>query len=97
MIWWPKKIDETNRFMVKSWKGFDLTILKAKQIHYKRIEVFIIRFNSKSIATPVVTYWHDHVQASNLRTPSLLGFTPTQAASLVTLRSHSKVSATQTL
>jgi len=32
------------------------------------------------------------VQASNPRTPSLLGFTPKQAALLVTLRSHPKVS-----
>ena len=39
----------------------------------------------------IVTYRHDHVQAPNPRTPSLLGFTPTQVALLVTLRSHSKV------
>ena len=32
------------------------------------------------------------MQASNPRTPSLLGFTTTQAPMLVTLRSHSKVS-----
>ena len=50
-IWWLKKIDETNRFKVKTWRGFNLAILKVKQIHYKRIEVFTIRFNSKSIAT----------------------------------------------
>ena len=31
------------------------------------------------------------MQAPNLRTPSLLGFTATQATLLVTLRSHSKV------
>ena len=41
---------------------------------------------------PVVTYWHDHVQVSNLRTPSLLRFTATKVPTLVTLRSHSKVS-----
>ena len=40
-----------NYFKVKTWGGFDLTILKVKQIHYKRIEVFTIRFNLKSIAT----------------------------------------------
>ena len=39
----------------------------------------------------VVTYWHDHVQGPNPQTPSLLGFTATQAPSLMTLRSHSKV------
>ena len=36
---------------LKIWRGFDLEILKVKQIHYKRIEVFTIRFNPKSIAT----------------------------------------------
>ena len=40
----------------------------------------------------IVTYWHDHMQALNSQTPSLLGFTATQAPTLVTLRFHSKVS-----
>ena len=40
-----------NYFKVKTWGGFDLSILKVKQIHYKRIEFFTIRFNPKSIAT----------------------------------------------
>ena len=40
-----------NRFKVKTEGGFDLGILKIKQIHYKRIEVFTIKFNPKSIAT----------------------------------------------
>ena len=40
-----------DRFKVKTCGGFNLAILKVKQIHYKRIEVFIIRFNPKSIAT----------------------------------------------
>ena len=40
-----------NNFKVKTWREFDLTILKIKQIHYKRIEVFTIKFNPKSIAT----------------------------------------------
>ena len=39
-----------NRFKVKTWGEFDLAILKVKQIRYKRIEVFTIRFNPKSIA-----------------------------------------------
>ena len=39
-------------YSVKTWKEFDLTIFKViKVIHYKRIEVFTIRFNLKSIAT----------------------------------------------
>ena len=50
-IWWPKKTNETNCFKVKIWRGFDLTILKVKQIHYKRIEIFTIKLNPKSIAT----------------------------------------------
>ena len=40
-----------NHLKVKTWKGFDLTILKKKQIHYRRIKVFTIRFNPKSITT----------------------------------------------
>ena len=40
-----------NRFKVKTWRGFNLAILKVNQIHYKRIEVFTIIFNPKSIAT----------------------------------------------
>ena len=40
-----------NRFKVKIRGEFDLAILKVKQIHYKRIEVFTIRFNPKSITT----------------------------------------------
>ena len=51
MIWWPRKTNKTNCFKVKTWRGFNLAILKIKQIHYKRIEVFTIRFNPKSIAT----------------------------------------------
>ena len=50
-IWWPRKTDETNHFKVKNWRRFNLTILKVKQIYYKRIEIFTIRFNPKSIAT----------------------------------------------
>ena len=45
------KTNETNHLKVKTWEGFDLAILKVKQIHYKRIEIFIIIFNPKSIAT----------------------------------------------
>ena len=40
-----------NCFKVKIQGGFNLTMLKVKYIHYKRIEVFTIRFNPKSIAT----------------------------------------------
>ena len=40
-----------NDFKVKTWGEFDLAILKVKQIHYKIIEIFTIRFNPKSIAT----------------------------------------------
>ena len=44
---------KTNHFKVKTWKGFNLAIIKVKQIHYKRIEVFTKRFNPKSIATSI--------------------------------------------
>ena len=33
------KTDETNRFKIKTWGGFDISILKVNQIHYKKIEV----------------------------------------------------------
>ena len=41
---------------------------------------------------PIITYWHDHMQAPDPQTPSILGLTTAQAPMLVTLRSHSKVS-----
>ena len=50
-MWWPRKTDEMNCFKVKIWSGSDLAILKVKQTYYKRIEIFTIRFNPKSIAT----------------------------------------------
>ena len=85
-IWWPKKTDETNRFKLKTWRWFNIAILKVKQIHYKWIEVFTIRFNPKSIAT----------SSSNLLIWPYASFESwicsTQAPMLVTLRSHSKVS-----
>ena len=28
VIWWPRKTNETNRFKVKTWRGFNLAILK---------------------------------------------------------------------
>ena len=40
-----------NCFKIKTQGGFNLVILKVKQIYYKRIKVFTIRFNPKSIAT----------------------------------------------
>ena len=46
-----QETDETNRFKVKTWRGFGIAILKVKQIHYKRIEVLTIKFNPISIAT----------------------------------------------
>ena len=42
--------------------------------------------------SPVVTYWHGHLQTLNPQTPSLLGLTATLAPTFVTLKSHSKVS-----
>ena len=74
-IWWSRKTNETNRFKVKTLRGFDLTILKVNQNHYKRIEDFTKDLALNLMLPLVVTYWHDHVQASNPQTPSLLGFT----------------------
>jgi len=89
-IWWPRKTNEMNRFKVKAWRGFNLAILKINQIHYKRIKVFTKNLTLNLMLPLVVTYWHDHMQAPNPWT-ALLEFIATQAALLVTLRSHSKV------
>ena len=40
-----------NCFKLETQGGFDQAILKVKQIHYKRIKIFTIKFNTKSIAT----------------------------------------------
>ena len=81
-----------NRLKVKTWGGFDLEILKVKQIHYKRIEVFTIRFNPKSIAISCSNLLtRPHASFESIDSSSLLGFTSIQAALLVTLRSHLKV------
>ena len=90
-IWLRRKTNKTNRFKLKTCKRFDLTILKVNQIHYKRIEFFTKDLTLNLMLPHVVTHWHNHMQAPNPRTPSLLGFTPTQAVFLVTLRLHSKV------
>ena len=92
MIWWPRKINETKRFKVKTWGGFDLIILKVNRIHYKRIEVFTKDLTLNLMLFPVVIYWHDHVQTLNPRALSLLRLIAVQASLFVTLRSHSKVS-----
>ncbi|KAM3748471.1 hypothetical protein ACB098_05G111300 [Castanea mollissima] len=81
-----------NRFKVKTWEGFDLTILKVKQIYYKIIETFTIRFNPKSIATSSSNLLKRSCASSESTNPSLLGLTATQVLTLVILRSHSKVS-----
>ena len=92
MIWWPRKINETKRFKVKTWGGIDLIILKVNRIHYKRIEVFTKDLTLNLMLLPVVIYWHDHVQTLNPRALSLLRLIAVQASLFVTLRSHSKVS-----
>ena len=91
IIWLPRKTNETNCFKVKTYERFDLPILKVNQIHYKIIKIFTKDLTLNLMLLHVVTYWHDHMQAPNLRTHSLLGFTPTQAPLLVTLRLHPKV------
>ena len=44
------------RFMVKTWGGFDLTILKVNQIHYKRIKVFTKDLTLNLMLSYVVNY-----------------------------------------
>ena len=35
-----RKTNEINRFKVKIWGGFDLTILKVKQIYYDKMKYY---------------------------------------------------------
>ena len=77
-IWLPRKTNKTKHFKVKTWRGFDLAILKENQIHYKRIEVFTKDLSLNLLLPLVVTYWHDHMKVPNLWTPSLLRFTAKQ-------------------
>ena len=77
------KTNETKSFKVKIWGGFD---------HYKRIKVFTIKFNAKSIANSNNNLLTRPRASSRSINSSLLGLTVTQAPTLVTLRSHSKVS-----
>ena len=80
------------RFKVKTWRGFHPFIFKLNKSTIRELKFLQLDLTINLLLPLVVTYWHDHVQSPNLRTPSLLGFTPTQVALLVTLRSHSKVS-----
>ena len=71
-----------NRFKVKNWEGFDLAILKVKQIHYKRIEVFTIKFNPKSIATSssnLLTQPHANFESTDSFSPWIYCNTSTHA------------------
>ena len=52
----PRKSDETNHFKVKTWGGFDLTILKVKQIHYKESKFLQLDLILNLLLPLVVTY-----------------------------------------
>ena len=80
-----------NHFKVKTWEGFDLVILKVKQIHWGESKFLQLDLTLNLLLPPIVTYWHKHVQVLSPQTPFLVGLTTTQAPTLVTLRSHSKV------
>ena len=43
-------------FKIKTWGGFDLTILKVNQIHYKIIEVFTKDLTVNLMQTHLATY-----------------------------------------
>ena len=44
-------ITQENQASKKTWRGFNLTILKVKQINYERIEVYIIATSTTKITT----------------------------------------------
>ena len=50
------KTNETNSFKVKTWGGFDISIFKVKQIHYKKIEIFTKILTLNLLLPSVVTY-----------------------------------------
>ena len=80
-----------NRFKVKTWRWLDLTIFKVNKSTIRELKFLQSDLTLNLLQPHVVTYWHDHMQVPNTQTPSFLGFTPTQTALLVTLRSYSKV------
>ena len=51
-----QETNETKRFKVKTWRGFDLAILKINQIHYKRIKIFTKDLTLNLTLPPVITY-----------------------------------------
>ena len=66
---------------VKTWGGFNLAILKVNlnQLSWKNRSSaptldFLLLPTSR-------TYWHDHVQAPNPRTPSFLNYPPNTSTS----------------
>ena len=83
--------------MQKSWGGFNLAILKVKQIHYilkkKKIEVFTIELRplTSYFYLKKKNYYHDHMTVPNPQTTSFSDLQQSQVLLLVTLRLHSKV------
>ena len=54
--------------------GEDLTwpILKANKSTNRELKFLQSNLTLNPLLPPVVTYWHDHMQAPNARTPSFL-------------------------
>ena len=71
-IWWLKKINETNSCKIKIWGEFNLTIIKIKQISFRKSKFLQLDLTLNLLLSPVVTYKHDYVQTLNLRTSFLL-------------------------
>ena len=61
---------------VKTWGGFNLTIIKVNLIHYERIEILQQRLRPLTSYCYLVqkTYYHNHLTAPRPWTPSFLDF-----------------------
>ena len=68
---------------VKTWGGFKLTILKVNlNPLWKNQSCSIgLRLLTSYYYPPVITYWHEHVQAPKPQTPSFLD-SPTSTSTL---------------
>ena len=66
--------DDLGNHTVKTWGGFDLTILKVNlNLLWKNRSFTIgLRPLTSYCYPPVETYWHDHMQAPRPWTPSFL-------------------------
>ena len=89
MIWLLRKTNETNHFKVKTWGGFNLTILKVNES--TMIEWKITIDLTLNLKLPQVELTNTTTCRSDYMDSSILDLLNTNSL-FMTLRSHSKVS-----